>query len=223
MNSKSLCVSALLFLILVAGITVTLSSGADYTHIGVRNMDTADYKLCHTGDPDSRASFYFYNVIGTMVSINSTLYFPNGTTVRTHMDGNVSRGTGFLFVYIIVAGLKAGDPIVNSSLAPTINETIPLGFAGATRLINHLRMSPAGVPSDLYWDELTGIAVKVNLNLGGGEWENITLTATSLWHSPVFAYDPTMLYLSYGAIAVSLVAVAVLLWLRGRRQKPVKK
>jgi chitodextrinase len=174
-----------LIVVLSFALAPTTVAAEDYTKIGVKVGDTAEYSFTMTGVPTpTTLSYLISNVTGTNVTISSA-----GSTI---VSGNVSAGGNGIWLYLIAANLTAGDPLYVG--APySINETITMTAAGESRAINHFNLTTTvsgyTVIEEIYWDKLTGLMTGINDYISGSGWTNQTLTTTSLFGVPAGIKD----------------------------------
>jgi len=174
--SKYNILAVLLVLLALLG-NCTSASAADYTKVGVKLGNTADYKTSTDWGTYNRTQLLVYGIVGTIIYLNLTDYYPNGTIANKHqVIGDLVIGNDFIYAYLLAANLTVGDPIyVGASMI--INETITMTFAGTPRTVNHLRL-PDGL-FEAYWDKATGLMTKLNLWFLG--WLNMTIVSTDAW------------------------------------------
>jgi len=169
----------LILLVLLALLAnCTRASAADYEKVGVKLGNTADYDTSLTSHAYNRTHILVYGIVGTLVYLNFTYYFPNGTVGDEYQwIGDVFAGVpNYFYVYLLAANLTAGDPIY-SGASMTINETVTMTFAGTPRTVNHLLLT--SWPLEAYWDKATGLIAKLNFWLLG--WINMTIISTDVW------------------------------------------
>jgi hypothetical protein len=162
---------------------LTPSVAADYTKVGVKVGDTAEYLVSdvshiHGVNYTTGKPVYFYydtteaydrlrvtvtNVTGTNVTLSLTLYFPNGKVYENSLVScDVSSGMcdffwpSVLWGLIIAANLSVGDPIYIGS-SRVINETVNMRIASKYRL-NHVGSPESGY--EAYWDKASGLLVE---------------------------------------------------------------
>lgn len=72
---------ALLSILIILTFTFRPSWAADYSKVGVRVGDTADYdaQIAYKSSDVTRLNVLVYGIVGTMVTLNITYYFRNGT------------------------------------------------------------------------------------------------------------------------------------------------
>lgn len=191
-----------LALILLSSSFVAVSQGANYSMIGVKAGDRADYSTDYSGH--DRLRIEVTKVTGVLVNLTMTDYWSNGTVTHTSSAyGNVSKGD--LAELLVCGGLQSGDPLWQGS-DMSFNNTLSMEIAGASRVVNEL------IHGDelMYWDQATGIFVKL-VNPGGS---NYTVISTNMW-GPT---DPTVLIIiGGGAAAVAVVGAVALVYKRSRK------
>jgi hypothetical protein len=188
---------AVIALVLFSSSIIVTSQAANYTKIGVRAGDRADYSTDHSG-PD-RLRIEVTEVTGVFVNITITDYWSNGTVVDVSTArGNVSNGG--LAELLVCGGLQAGD-LLYPGADVYFNYTVSMEIAGATRTVNEIILSG---DQHVYYDQQTGIFARL-VHSGGS---NYTMISTNMW-GPI---DPMVLILiGGGAAAVAIVVVAVVL------------
>lgn len=174
---------AVLLALLTMLANCTSASAADYTKVGVKVGDIADYKTSTDWGTYNRTHLLVYGVVGTVVYLNFTDYNTDGTVNNTRqIMGDILIGTWPIYLYLTAANLTAGDPIWSGSWAK-INETITMTVAGASRTVNHLRTRASSQMPDgtfeVYWDKETGLMTKLNVWYFG--WINMTIISTDAW------------------------------------------
>jgi hypothetical protein len=182
---------AVLLVLLAWSANCTSALGADYEKVGVNLGNTADYKLSTDFGNQNRTHILVYGIVGTVVHLNITEYNPDGTVNSTSQTiGDLYLGSYPMYLYLLAANLTAGDPIGSGSPI-TINETITMTVAGASRTVNHLRTRASNQLPDgtfeVYWDKATGLMTKVNVWIFVG-WLNMTIMSTDAW--PIVAPPP---------------------------------
>jgi len=109
------------------------------------------------------------NISGTVVSIESTVHFMNGTNITyiRHVDITTVDVIGS-FPLVFVANLEKGDRIFSSEYAPIVNDTIWRTYAGTKREVNYVRTFVWSDVStsvlDIYWDKITGVLCELLTN-----------------------------------------------------------
>jgi hypothetical protein len=119
------------------------------------------------------------NVTASFVWYNST------TQYVSTVWGNVSSGQGSSFPFpfvLIAANLTNADPIWLNNNFAWINETSTATVGGLARALVQINATGTFIFGYLYWDKLTGIAVDLDVAVGGTQigWN---LISTSLWFS----------------------------------------
>ncbi|WXG44392.1 MAG: hypothetical protein WED04_10220 [Promethearchaeati archaeon SRVP18_Atabeyarchaeia-1] len=217
MRRKLICSFALLSVLLV--LSATLGSNparaADYTKVGVNLGATANYTYSQTWSAVNKMHLYVYGVVGSIVTLNRTLYNPGGSVNLTEvLQDDVLIGM-LLINYVIAANLQPHDPIY-SGAAITINDTVTRGVAGSSRPQNHVALTNywgLGWRVDWYWDQETGLITEMEFWLIA--WFNFTMTSTTAWSASNFFTLPNLIILGEAAIIVVLL---IMLLLRRRRK-----
>jgi hypothetical protein len=213
MRKRMIAVLGLLSMVLLVTDMCNPASAATYA-VGVKINDTADYTVSATGANYTTAHFYVYGIVGTTVTLNMTFYDNTSTNVGSvDITGDITIGSGSIWCFLIGRNLNATDPVFSGSVV-TINETVQMSFAGASRQCNHL--SASGGSINVYWDKATGIMAKINLHTMG--WLNMSMTATSLWSGGLFGLSTTTLII-IAVAGVVIVAAIVLVARRGGKKR----
>ncbi|WXG47118.1 MAG: hypothetical protein WED05_10745 [Candidatus Atabeyarchaeum deiterrae] len=189
---------------------------ANYSNVGVKVGDYADYTASVGSFNYTRCRVYVYGIVGTDVTLNLTYYDANGKAYpQLQLQGDIYIGSGYflLFPALIAGGLGKDDPIYSGSSAK-INETVTMTFASESRAVNHL-LIPNVFYWDYYWDQATGFPVKVNNWFLG--WTNLTMTSTTLWSPPSISLT-TILFIA-NLIEVALIVVVFYVGKRVGRRK----
>jgi hypothetical protein len=159
--------------------------------VGVKVGDTAYYSL----QTNATGMTGFTNANLTITKIdrgNVTATFVWYNSTKQHVVtpyGNVSSGQGSSFPFpfvLIAANMTNADPIWLNNNFAWINETSTAVFGGLARALVQINTTATSIPGYLYWDRLTGIAVDLNITLGGAQyiW---SLISTSLWSPPNYS------------------------------------
>lgn len=195
--SKTTFMFAVIALVLFSSSIIVTSQAADYTKIGVRAGDRADYSVDRSG-PD-RLRIEVTEVTGVFVNITYTDYWSNGTVV----DVSTARGdvsSGDLAELLVCRGLQAGDQLYQGATGLYFNNTLSMEIAGATRTVNEIILSG---DQHIYYDQQTGIFARL-VHPGTA---NYTMISTNMW----WPVDPMVLILIGGGVAaVAVVAVAAI-------------
>jgi hypothetical protein len=171
---------ALVVLIVLSTLVVS-SSAADYTKVGVKAGDTADYKIVSSNPKMNGAVIHasIQKVEGTVVTINGSVHYTNGTVQAEFISGDISLGQNSSYYFLICANLTRGDPIyVDSKM--NITETASMSVLGVSREVNHLSSSSILGRFDVYWDKLSGLMTRLEASSWGFQI-TIAITSTSLW------------------------------------------
>jgi PKD repeat protein/uncharacterized membrane protein len=171
--------------------------------------------------------FQVQNVSGVTVGVKQTIRYYNGNSTSFNFTTNTKSGAGGGIPIVIAGGLAKGDPIYNSTGAPTINDTLPRFYAGATRQVNILSsilQFPGGnQTSFLYWDKITGALLEVTQSFfqsGSSVTLHTRVTSTNLWTPtlPDFSLSATPVSpspIKVGGTATSTVTLTSLQGLAG--------
>jgi hypothetical protein len=225
---------ATLSILIVLSSSLTSSLATDYTIVGVKAGDKAEYTFASS---DSRmngavAHVSIQKVEGSKVTINGTIRYPNGTIQGESIGGDISSGQNSSYYFLVCANLTQGDPIFNGS-DMKVTETTSMSVLGATREVNHMSLNYLVYSFDIYWDKLSGLMVRL-VGGGMGQWIGVTMTNTTVW-SPI-SQPPggsnntggtgsgsnssnVMKWLIAGGVAAAaIVVIAVAVLLRRRRE-----
>ncbi len=172
-------------------------------------------------------NFTVQNIVGTNVTLESTVQFKNGTQKNSIEWINIQTGEGTMNMSLVGANLNVSDPIYESPdyLTWTINETVDRFYPDGMRQTNHLNITVEEVDEKMgyyfyeslnfYWDKSTGILVEMNhtmhtyvLNDGlFTKWSLFfQITESNLWVVPEF---PTLPLLLTMFVAVSFATAVV--------------
>jgi hypothetical protein len=213
----------LLTILLISSVVLAPASAADYNKVGVKIGDTATYNILIPGQTYNTLKVSVENVVGTLVNLNLSYYNPNGALDHSVLTGlsNVSSGQNGISLFLICANLSAHEPFVNGTGWPTINETISMTKAGATRTVNHLDYNVTlNHRFEAWWDTLTGLMVEAAVGGPYTPYQNYFLTSTSLW-SPSSSASPlntTTLLLIVGTCAIVVVLIVGFVAYRHRKR-----
>jgi hypothetical protein len=211
---KSLAFGLLLMMVCLASMTASFASAVDYTKVGVKVGDTADYSA-GIGNTTSRLRMHVTQIVGT----NVTLLFRNLDTDGSETDGyNLTGNIGglnLIYVFLVVPNLNQGDPIFSG--APpgfAIDQQTTMTVAGSNRIVNHYGISISDVSVDIYWDKITGLAVKVDEQISSIHLTFDMLSTTAFGVN----IDPVTLVIIGGGIAALIVVVLVVGVVMNRRK-----
>jgi hypothetical protein len=206
--------------ILVCSATLTPSAAADYAQISLKKGDVAEYKVGSwvVRTPVNTLRVVFQDIIGTIVTTNSTYSGPSGKILSNLETYNIrsplssdhnSSDLSFLFPHplLIAANLGSGDPIYIGAEV-RISETITMNIGNTDRLVNHANFSSS---SGFYWDKQTGLLVKLFSSI-----VNLDLTyTTAMYRRPS---DVIPVLLAAGGIVV-LTAIIVIVDTSGKKHE----
>jgi hypothetical protein len=199
------------------------TTATDYTKVGVKVGDTADYKTASSVSSDNKTRIYVIYISGTIVTADYMSFFPNGTLhSSTSWTGNISSYEYPIYLVLLAAGLKTGDHLGTDPSSPTIDVNTTLNTAGTSRLANHAHAtSYLGVLLlsylDAYWDQQTGLLIQGNF-FALGLWLNFTLISTTVFSSGS-ALNTSTIALVEGVVIVVLVIAMVLVARRGGKHR----
>jgi len=201
---------ATISMILLVTAVCNPASATSYA-VGVKVGDTADYTASATGEPFSKMHLSVYGIVGTVVTLNLTYYYPNGTLHdQSTVTGDLLTGSGGILLFLIARNLTQGDPVYSGSTMK-VNKTVTMTVAGASRSVNYVNLTMGYW--QFYWDKETGLMTQVRFLFFG--WMNLTLTSTSLWSAGLFGLSWTTLAIIGGGAVVLIAVVALVL----RRRK----
>nr|MDO8097678.1 hypothetical protein [Candidatus Njordarchaeota archaeon] len=215
MKKRQACTLVALLALLILSVIPTSSSAVDYSTVGVKAGDWAEYSITLTTNIPlvNKVRVNAQAVQGTVVTLNIVSYHSDGETTSDTYNCDISTGLNVAYGYLLAPGLERGDPIY-SGADITVNETTTRTAAGTARpvnLVKDTRVLPLDVPRyDRYYDKATGILVEQCGETMMGYMDQ-TLTATSLW----FPSDTLLLMLGSGfAITIAAVILISVLWKR---------
>ncbi len=213
MHKKTTVVLIVLVLLLPTAITK-----AQIT-VGVKVGDWIEYNVTTTGTPIpghdiTYARLEVIEVQGTAIKANVTSRADNGTVTTITRNFNLQEGQIQAWV-IIPAKLGPGDSFYDATIGGnvTIQGEEQKTFAGAERTITYVNTPQR----EKQWDRATGVFVTTSDFLGNYT-VNATATATNMWNPQILGLDQNLFYVVVVAvIAVILAAVAITLFVRGRK------
>jgi hypothetical protein len=159
------------------------------------------------------------SVVGTNVTISSSIHYNNGTVQTEGGWVDVDTGDGNMTYLLISAGLSPGDPIYSNSTFSTwtINDTILETYPGGSRetdYINATMEESLGSyyfysSMNFYWDTATGVLTNASIienstTIYTTDWSvSFSLTGSSKWVVPEFVGLPsTVLLLAMLTLAI---------------------
>lgn len=166
--------------------------------------------------------FDFPSVMGTNITGQMITHFENGSETIQGGWVDIDSGQGEnMTIWVIAANLHAGDTLYTSGYYYTwiINETIMKMYQGLARWTNHFNLTAEKTDSgnytcnsfNFYWDQQTGIIVKINQSTYMETISGITsaslaaiITETNRWIVPEF---PTSSLILTAFIATSSFAI----------------
>jgi hypothetical protein len=219
----------LLILLIILATTVSTASATDYTKVGVKVGDTADYTY---SDPTETTRFHIeiLQIAGTNVTISLRYVYPNNSEgPDTLLSGDLA-GDNSIQQYLIAANLSLGDNIyyVNNINSATmrIDKTTTMIFNGQSRIVNHakftgiehlpLPLQGASYSNEANYDKITGLLIESSITVAGPTSDPsykasyiTTLTSTTAFGGEPSPIAPLIATAGIAVAAVTLVAVAV--------------
>lgn len=147
------------------------------------------------------ASINVTGVAGTVVTLNSTAHYINGTEIYQTISEDVNSTTYLGSTYLIAANLNSGDSLTPEAGSPTINQTVGKAYAGAGRDVNLINVTTVYQNQDVilatFYDQNTGVMTEMDIQtpditgLGTptGTFEiSMVATDTNLWAPIGYSY-----------------------------------
>jgi hypothetical protein len=229
-NVKNKIVFSLLVLSLIMLPTMTsLASATDYTKVGVKVGDTANYSY---SNPQGNGTLQInvQQITGTNVTINIKKINSNGSSTPDNIvTGNLSAPTNKILLYLVASNLTQGDSVTPGHQLLTIDKTTTMKIQGINRTVIHVSyalvisdMDFGGYYFDAYWDKSTGLGIKSVITVSGffatvgmpaGSYIT-NLTSTTAFGNKI---DPIVVLLTAG-VTVLLVAAAITVYALNRRK-----
>lgn len=202
-------------IVLTTLITTTLFSAVVFADVsvGVKKGDWIEYKVALTGSIEGHnaqwARMDVVNVQGSVLSLNVTTQFVNGTYLLESLTLNLQTGQlgdGFF----IPANLTVGDVFYDVYTGNvTISGSEQKTYAGAQRTrvsATELCLGTANETTAFSWDKQTGVLLEAYSNYPALNFTMATvIDKTNMWQ-PQAPADYTLIY---GVVAVIIIAVAV--------------
>lgn len=225
---KNIIFSLLLLSLIMLSITTLPTSATDYTKVGVKVGDTADYSYS-TPTEAGRLRIHIQKIAGTTVTVGFSTLNPDGSEKPLgNVTGDLSGTFNPLFGSLIASDLSQNDSIFPGSIY-TIDKTTTMIVTGVNRTVNHVSYSQTSGPSgnhqylDAYWDKATGLSVKLNSTITG-EFANASLisnlTSTTAFGNNI---DPTTLLVIAGGVTAILAATAIAVLALEKKKKSMSK
>ncbi|WXG44326.1 MAG: zinc ribbon domain-containing protein [Promethearchaeati archaeon SRVP18_Atabeyarchaeia-1] len=208
----------ILSLLLFVSSATTPTQGADYTKVGVKTGDWANYSfslyVASAGTMSGSARVDITQVSGTTVSVTYTVSY-GGQSQTHYYSGDISTGSNSICSFVIAAGLNPGDPFYMGSTV-VITDAPSIYVAGTHRTVNHFGTSVSNGSVDLYFDKDTGLMLKEVVTIYSPQG-SITIEATS---TSEFSADPIPLLLIGGVgVGVAAIALVAFVALRARHRR----
>ena len=239
-----------------SSLTTFASESPKERKVGVKVGDWALYGNINvtwsSNDPNARPepslvlannTEWFKNVVteiaGTIIGFQNITHFRDDTETANHASIDVDLGYGNGTFMFVSAGLSRDDSVYEVPEEPLfINETLSRTYAGVSREVNHLNLTPSlrwdtdppqiiQVSLDYYWDRITGILTErqgsfVNQtgNYLTSSYRSDMIVETNLWSSdkPPPASDGGEGF-PFWLLGVAMIVVLGVLLLYSRRGK----
>ncbi len=215
MRKRWTIILATLMSVLLFASQPSIAHAADYSNVGVAVGERAYYAVSITASSVTNMLLVVHGIVGTVVTLNLTWYLGDGTIdSENQITGDISTGSGFIWIYLIASGLQANDPPTSGG-SYGFNSTSLGIMAGAIRSINYIKL-PNGLLEQRY-DQVSGLILQGNVWFFA--WLNLTMLDTS-FGNPLFRI--TSIVAIVGVIIVLIVA-AVILKRRSGKPKSRKK
>jgi hypothetical protein len=211
MSRRSLCALVFVTIFLISFVALSPASAADYTKIGVKQGDVAEYSEVSDTEPYTRIVVRVVSIASPFIELNLTCYVGATPTYSRQQNYNFSKWVDYRF--LIAANLTEHDQCYSDPWRETINFTEDMLFLGVSRTVLHVKYTH-GPYLELYWDKATGLLVKANY-MTSPQWINLTLTSTTAFATG----GPPSLLVVGGAIAAVVVIACVAIYLARRGKK----
>lgn len=175
--------------------------------VGVKKGDWIEYQVVFTGTPPAGhevtwARTEVINVQGTLINLNITTKFFDGTLLNETITLNLETGQ-LGDEFIIPANLNKGDTFFDKYHGTvTISAVEERTYAGAKRIV----VSATAAQSTYYWDKATGVLVE-----GISEFPEYTIHSivdkTNMWQPQVFGWEPAVFYALLILVAAAIVVI----------------
>jgi hypothetical protein len=209
-------------------------SATDYTKVGVRVGDTADYTYYNPSETGT-IHIQILQIAGTNVTVNMSESSSKGQ-VRPNqiVTVDLSATINLLLTYLVAANLTQGDSVIPQNTQYVIDESITTNFAGVNRTINHANFNitlpdnTSGYYINIYWDKATGLGIKTNITITG-EYSAMlrtqagsyitTLRSTTAFDTENTADNSVALLITAAVAATAAIAIATVVAIKARKPK----
>lgn len=161
------------------------------------------------------------NVAGTVVNLNLTAHYINGTETSQSSSEDLNGGAYSGSRFLVAANLRIGEMLSTQQGSPTINQTVTRVYAGTARDVNLLNITSVYRNQDviltIFYDQSTGVMVETymktpdftGLATPAGTVEiSMIATETNIW-------QPTgPVYITIFAVACAILTVVSFFGLR---------
>jgi len=177
-------------------------------------------------EPPNKVRREILEIQGSIVRVNITAWYPNGTVSNDVKTGDVVNGTGGVALMIIPANLKEGDIIRIQGLSETDSPKI-LGemereYLGTIRKVVYSQFIAFGYNITAYWDKLKGVALELKYEHSSKGSSRIVVSATNMFPTS----NKSINFGSYFALALTVIALSVFIIIRRekrRRKRRIRK
>lgn len=226
MRRALLSMLATISLLFIVAAATTPSLAADYGKVGVTAGDWVDYSVKYystsPSQPESEYISQYHNrvhvdilrVMGTTVTLNVTMFYPNQRAPSEAYNVDISRS---LCCYLSVAGLNKGDPAhIGANIA--VEDTIYMTIMETQRNVNIIEPSAAlDAQVILYFDQTTGILVESHRSSLMFGWMVEKVTSTSVILSPQIDPVTGLVTVVASVSIVAMISIALAILDRKRR------
>jgi hypothetical protein len=217
---KEIFFTSLLLSLIMLSTMATSASATDYTKVGVRAGNTADYNYT-TPKATGTVHIQFLQINGAEVTASISTTYSNGSKApTTNVTSDLSTALfNRLFPLLVAANLSKGDSVLPNATNYEIDETITMNALGANRTVNHLDHNIGYSYFDAYWDKATGLAIKTNetvteqqsifLGIPAGSYITNLIATTAFTTTYPAETAVALLITAAGIIAVTLAAAVI--------------
>ncbi len=205
MNKKRVvAVTAALFVVLVAASVLVSAS----ISVGTKEGDWIEYQVATSGSPPGDhnaqwARMEVKNVQGTVINLNVTTQFQNGTFLVENVTLNLETGQ-IGDAFFIPADLTEGESFFDAHQGNiTIESVQQKTYGDAPRSV----VSGRTPQTTFYWDQQTGVLVEAHSTYPEYNFSiDTVMDKTNMWQPQVIGLEDAVLYV-FAAVATGVVAV----------------
>jgi hypothetical protein len=187
--------------------------------VGVKRGDWVEYSVSFTGSPPPEHDVVSarMEVIGVEEQrVNATFVsqLENGTVLTVEEDLDFATGR-LIDMFIIPSGLNSGDRFFAQGVGEIAIVSVDVHSAsGASRTVVHAETED----TQWYWDRDTGVVVEARTANAVYTLDTIAVS-TSMWNPQILGLDPTVFYPIVVVLAVTLVAVAIVVFVYKKKHR----